>query len=88
MLRNQHSALTFWRSIWAVGCDLSHAAAMATECHQTGDDGGFAEAHVTHQDNPGAFARFPGPQVILELLEQPITAHKHRVGGDAGNFEQ
>lgn len=84
----QRTKLTFRRCARAVGCDLSHAAAMATEGHQAGDDGSFAEAHVAHNDGPGALTRFAGPQVILQLTEQPITAHEHRVCGDAGNLKQ
>lgn len=61
---------------------------MATEGHQAGDDSGFAEAHVAYEDGPRALAWFAGPQVILELLEQPIAAHEHWVSGDAGNLEQ
>lgn len=61
---------------------------MTAESHQAGDDGGFAEAHIAHDDGPGTLARFAGPQVILQLLEQPIAAHEHRISGDAGNLKQ
>ncbi len=43
--------LTFGRGLWAVGCDLAHAVSMATESHETRDDGGFTEADAAHQNH-------------------------------------
>lgn len=80
--------LTFWRGLRAVGGDLAHAVAMATERHEAGDDGGLAVADVAHQNHAAIGAGVGGAEVGVDLLEEPITASEHRVHGDAGHLEE
>lgn len=80
--------LTFGGSVGTIRGDLSHAASMATEGYQSGDDGRLSKAHVAHDSDPTALACLTVSQDILQLLEQPISAHKHRVRSDAGNLKQ
>ena len=81
--------LTLRRCPRAGGGNLSHPATMATEGDQPGHDGRLAEAHVAHNDRPAALSGLAlDPQPILQLLEQPITAHEHRVHGNAGHLEE
>lgn len=80
--------ITFGGGTGTVGGDLAHTPAVATECHQPGDDGRFAVAHAAQHDGAAVLCGLAGLKDVLQLLEEPITAHKHGVRGDAGYLEQ
>lgn len=80
--------ITFRRGAGTVGGDLAHATAVAAQRHQAGDDGCLAVADAAHHHGALTLGTFRGFQRVLQLLEQPVAADKHRVGGDAGNFEE
>lgn len=80
--------LTFGRGVRAVGGDLPHARAVAAQRHQPGDDGGLAEADVAHDDDAAVDAGVGALQLRVDLVEHPVPAHEHRLGGDAGDLEQ
>ena len=61
---------------------------MTTEGQQTGYHRRFTEAHVAHDDGATLLVRLVGLQDVLQLLEEPITAHKDGVGGDARDLEE
>lgn len=80
--------LTFGWVLRAVGGYLSHAGAVAAECHQARDDGGLAEADVAHDRHAAVGAGVGAVEVRVDLLEQPLPACEDRVHGDAGHLEQ
>lgn len=61
---------------------------MAAESHQTGDDGGLAEADVPHHHHALVGADVGAVEVGVDLLEEPLPAGEDRVHGDAGHLEQ
>lgn len=72
----------------AVRSNLPHPGAVAAERHQPGDDGGFAEADVAHDHHPAVDAGAGALQLSIDLVEHPVPAHEHGLGGDAGHLEQ
>lgn len=80
--------VTFRGGAGTVWGDLTHAAAMAAQCHQARDDGRLAVADAAHHHGALTLATLRGLQHVLQLLEQPVAAHKHRVCGDAGHLEE
>lgn len=80
--------ITFRRADGTVGGDLTHAAAVAAQRHEAGDDGRLAVADAAHQHGALALAAFRGLQRFLQLLEQPVAADKHGVCSDAGHLEE
>lgn len=80
--------LTFGRGVRAVGSDLPHPRAVAAERHQPGDDGGFPVADVADDDDAAVDAGVGALQLRVDLVEHPVPAHEHRLGGDAGHLEQ
>lgn len=61
---------------------------MAAERHQPGDYGRLPVAHAAHHHSAVVLGGFAGLQDVLQLLKEPVSAHKHRVCGDAGDLEQ
>lgn len=61
---------------------------MATQRHQTRDDGRLAVADVAHNNHTAVGAVFATVEMGVDLLEQPITAGKDGVHGDAGHLEE
>lgn len=74
--------------MWAVGGDLSHADAVAAQCHQARDDGSFAKSHVAGDNDTLIGDGFAAAKTRLHFLEEPISADEDRLGREAGHLEE
>lgn len=79
---------TFGWGLRAVGSNLPHAGAVATECDQARDDGRLAKADVAHDHDALADAGVWSVEVDINLLEEPLTSSEDRVHGNAGHFKE
>lgn len=61
---------------------------MAAQRHKSGDDGRLPITHAAHHHSTVVLCGLAGLQDIFQMLKEPISAHKHRICGDAGNLEQ
>lgn len=61
---------------------------MAAQRHKSGDDGRLPIPHAAHHHSTVVLCGLAGLQDIFQMLKEPISAHKHRICGDAGNLEQ
>lgn len=72
----------------AVRGDLPHAVAVAAECHQAGDDGSLAEAHVAHDNHTSIGCRVVAVKMGVHFLEEPLPPGEERISCQAGHLEQ
>lgn len=60
---------------------------MATERHETCEDGGLAEAHVADDHHALAAGVVGSAQVSVHLLEEPLPAAEQPIGREPGNLK-
>lgn len=85
---SQARLITFGGGTGAVGGDLTHAPSVAAQRHEPGDDGRLPVPDAAHHDGAVALGGLAGLQDAFQVLKEPVAAHEHRVGGDAGNLEE
>lgn len=91
ILHCKDRSLTFRGGAGAVrdaGTSLWRAHAMTAERHQAPDDGGLAGSCVTHNDSAASLTAARFSQDLLQTCEEPITANKRCLCGDARDFKQ
>jgi len=88
---NKDRSLTFRGGTGAVrdaGTSLWRAHALTAECQQPPDDSSLAGSCVPHDDSTAPLAAACFTKDLLQTREEPITADKRCLCGDAGDFKQ
>lgn len=72
----------------AVGCDLPHACSMAAQGHKSRNNGRFPEANVATDYYTPIYTVIFTLQLGINLMEEPIPAHKRGIRGDTRHLKQ